>query len=242
MMNSSGFKIDGLKARAFRIPTDSPEADGTFAWDSTTLVLVQASAGGRTGLGYTYTDRSAVPLVEGMLAKEVVGGDPFAIPRLWAAMVGRVRNVGWRGLAATAISAVDTALWDLKARLLDLPLATLMGQARERVPIYGSGGFTSYPLARLEEQLGRWVHEDGCRWVKMKVGTDPDADMARAEHARAAIGDAGLFVDANGAYSRKQALLFAERYAALGVLWFEEPVSSDDLDGLRLLRDRGRPG
>src|SRR5207253_167170 len=124
------------------------------------------------------------------------------------------------------------------ARRHDAPLASLLGPARSSVPAYGSGGFTSYDESRLAGQLGDWV-EAGLTRVKMKVGRDPGADEGRVRTARRAIGEAAeLFVDANGAYGRKQALAFAARYSDLGVRWFEEPVSSDDLEGLRLLRDR----
>ena len=231
--------IDRITASALRIPTDAPEADGTFAWDHTTIVIVEALAGGRTGLGYSYTGAAAANLIEDVLAPRLIGETSFAIPRAWERMVSAVRNLGRQGLCATAISAVDVALWDLKARLMEVPLVRLLGAARDAVPIYGSGGFTSYSLERAAEQLGNWVAQDGCRYVKMKVGSDPDRDLERAQAARAAIDGAELFVDANGAYTCKQALGFAERYAALGVTWFEEPVSSDDLAGLRLMRDRG---
>ncbi|MFC4174754.1 enolase C-terminal domain-like protein [Microvirga sp. GCM10011540] len=230
--------IEEVAARAYRIPTDAPEADGTFAWERTTLVTVEIAAGGRTGLGYTYSTLAAVPLIASTLAPVLMQEDAFAIPRLWQAMVAQMRNLGSRGIAATAISAVDVALWDLKARLLGIPLAQLFGQARDEVPVYGSGGFTTYSHDRLKEQLGRWVHEDGCRFVKMKIGSEPRKDMDRMTLAKEAIGDAALMIDANGAFDRKEALMFAERAADLGVIWFEEPVSSDDLDGLRLLRDR----
>jgi hypothetical protein len=153
-----------------------------------------------------------------------------------------VRNLGWRGASACAISAVDVALWDLRARLLNVPLPRLLGQARDKVAIYSSGGSTSYSLRRLQEQLGQWVEQDGCAWVKMKVGALPENDVARVRAARAAIGKAGLYVDANGAYARKQALRFAHEFAQFGVCWFEEPVSSDDLEGLRLIRDRAPRG
>jgi L-alanine-DL-glutamate epimerase-like enolase superfamily enzyme len=157
-------------------------------------------------------------------------------------MVQVIRNLGRPGIASMAISAVDNALWDLKAKLLDVPLVKLLGAGRASVPIYGSGGFTSYPLARLQEQLGGWVAR-GIARVKMKIGTHPADDLERVRAARQAIGPhAELFVDANGAYSRKQALAFAEKFAELGVAWFEEPVSSDDLEGLRLLRDRAPAG
>jgi len=231
-------RISSVNATAYTIPTDAPEADGTFAWDRTTLVAVEITAGGRTGLGYTYSDPSLPALIHGALSPVLVGQDATAISALWEAMLRRVRNLGSRGLCATAVSAVDVALWDLKARLLGQPLALLFGAARATVPIYGSGGFTSYDDARLEKQLAGWVEQAGCRWVKMKIGSDPARDADRVATARRAIGKAGLFVDANGAYTRKQALSFAERFAEQDVLWFEEPVSSDDLAGLRLMRDR----
>lgn len=236
--------IERVAARAFTVPTDAPEADGTFAWHETTLVLVEAAAGGEVGLGYSYTHATAAGLIGRALAPVVAGGNAFAVPRHWEAMVAAVRNIGWRGLAATAISAVDSALWDLKARLLGVPLASLLGQAREAVPIYGSGGFTTYSGERLREQLGGWARELGCRWVKMKIGSEPERDLDRARAALGALEGTGaeLMVDANGAFGRKQALWFAERFAHMGVTWFEEPVSSDDLEGLRLLRDRGPAG
>lgn len=230
--------IASVRAHAYKIPTDSPEADGTFAWSSTTLVVVEIGAGGQTGLGYTYTDASAAALIRDTLAEVLLhahAGDVRALThRLWQ----RVRNIGRSGLCATAISALDFALWDLNARLLGVPLVRLIGGAlRERVPIYGSGGFTSYDDAKLREQLAHWVDVDGCAAVKMKVGTHPERDPRRVVAAREAIGDAALFVDANGALTVNGALQCAERFAEQGVAWFEEPVSSDDLDGMRRVRD-----
>jgi L-alanine-DL-glutamate epimerase-like enolase superfamily enzyme len=234
----SAARIDSIEARAYSVPTDAPEADGTFAWERTTLVLVEVSAGGESGLGYTYASAATVQIVQNTLAPVVLHEDAFAIPKLWKAMIGAVRNVGWRGVCANAIAAVDIALWDVKARLLGISLARLFGTARQSVAIYGSGGFTTYSDERLAHQLGGWVQEDGCRSVKMKIGAEPERDFERMEAAREAIGQAGLMIDANGALTRKQALAVAERAAALGVIWFEEPVSSDDLDGLRDIRNR----
>jgi L-alanine-DL-glutamate epimerase-like enolase superfamily enzyme len=241
-MQGRGPKIEQIEAHAFRIPTDAPEADGTIAWNSTTLIVVTITAGGVAGLGYTYSGSSVPAIVTDTLVPILIGQDAFGIPRLWRQMVAAVRNLGWRGLCASAISAVDVALWDLKARLLGLPLASLLGESRGAVPIYGSGGFTSYTLERLRTQLAGWVENEGCRWVKMKVGTAPQEDCHRVEAARKAIGEAGLFVDANGAYDVKQALAFSGRFVELGVSWFEEPVPSDDLEGLALLRQRAPAG
>jgi L-alanine-DL-glutamate epimerase-like enolase superfamily enzyme len=234
--------IETVRARAYAIPTDAPEADGTFAWDKTTLVVATVAAGGETGLGYTYAHEADAGLINATLGPLLEGGDALDIPGLGAKLWGHVRNVGRGGLAATAISALDAALWDLKARLLGLPLARLLGLAREEVPLYGSGGFTSYSDAQLQEQLGAWVSRDGCRAVKMKIGTDPARDPARMGVARAAIGDADLFIDANGAFTPKRAVAIAEAAAEYGVRWFEEPVTSDDLPGLRLVRERAPAG
>lgn len=234
--------IRKLDISVYRIPTDAPESDGTFEWNATTMVLVHAHAGDKRGLGYTYASRAAASLIGDLLKEAVVGRDAFDVAASWHAMVHAIRNQGRPGIASTAIAAVDTALWDLKARLLGLPLVELLGAVRERVAIYGSGGFTSYSNERLREQLGGWARS-GIARVKMKIGRVPDADIARVAAAREAIGPAvELFVDANGAYGRKQALAFADAFAPYGVSWFEEPVSSDDLDGLRLLRDRAPAG
>ncbi|MEJ7793662.1 MAG: enolase C-terminal domain-like protein [Gaiellaceae bacterium] len=230
--------VERVAASAYTIPTDRPESDGTFEWDETTIVVVEVEAGGARGLGFSYTDESAAGVIERRLGPCVVGLAAMDVPTAWAAMVAAVRNIGLAGIASTAISAVDVALWDLKARLLELPLVSLLGAARESVPIYASGGFTSYDLDELGEQLWGWV-DDGIDQVKIKVGRSPRDDVARVRAARRAIGpDVALFVDANGAYAAKEALGRADEFARLGVSWFEEPVSSDDLDGLRLLRER----
>jgi L-alanine-DL-glutamate epimerase-like enolase superfamily enzyme len=235
--------IEQLEAAAYRIPTDAPEADGTLAWDSTTLVLVRVAAQGVWGCGYSYTDAAAGGLIQGTLADIVLGRDAMAVPGIWEAMVAALRNLGRPGLCSSAVAAVDTALWDLKARLLGVPLADLLGSCREPVPVYGSGGFTSYSMERLLRQMADWVSA-GIPRVKMKVGAHPGDDVNRVTAVRKAIGtDAALYVDANGAYARKQALEIAVHFREqAGVSWFEEPVSSDDLAGLRLLRDRVPPG
>jgi L-alanine-DL-glutamate epimerase-like enolase superfamily enzyme len=238
----TGAEVERLDVTAYRIPTDRPESDGTYAWDATTLVIVHASAGGHEGVGYGYADAATARLIQDSLADVVRGRDALDVPAAWGAMLHAVRNLGRPGICAMAVSAVDAALWDLKAKLIDLPLFKLLGAARGAVPVYGNGGFTSYSIDELKEQLGGWA-EEGIGRVKMKVGTRPGDDIDRVCAAREAIGpEVELFVDANGAYSRKQALAFAEEFAEIGVKWFEEPVSADDLDELRLLRDRGPAG
>lgn len=234
--------IDDVRVAAFTVPTETPEADGTLDWDATTIVLVEISAGGKTGLGYTYADVAAAKLIDHLLAPRIKGGDAMAIGRLWQTMGIAVRNLGRSGITAMGIAGVDNALWDLKAKLLGVSVAGLLGAVRTEVEAYGSGGFTSYSEKQLLDQMTGWA-ASGLRAVKMKIGRDACADVGRVQSVRKAIGNGvRLFVDANGAYTRKQALEQAKLFADMRVSWFEEPVSSDDLEGLRLIRDSGPAG
>lgn len=235
-------KINKIEARAFKIPTDRPESDGTLEWDSTTLVVAWVHAGAMRGIGYSYTHAAAVRLITDTLSGMIVGKDCFDLPACWNAMVGSIRNLGTSAVCMMAVSAVDAALWDLKAKCMKIPLAALLGRARKKLPVYGSGGFTSYTLDELKGQLAYWAAE-GIPRVKMKIGRDPDDDPYRVKAAREAIGEnAELFVDANGAYSRKQALYMAELMADMDVSWFEEPVHHLDTKGLNFIRDRSPSG
>ncbi|MFZ0832663.1 MAG: enolase C-terminal domain-like protein, partial [Mycobacterium sp.] len=241
-MTSAG--IDGLDVAAYTVDTPEPEADGTLKWDSTTAVVVQARAGEATGLGWTYSSAAAAAVIRAELAGVVTGRDPFDIAGSWEAMHRHCRNIGTRGLVMQALSAVDIALWDLKARLCEQPLSTLLGQARPTVPIYGSGGFTTLDDAQLGEQVEFW-HDVGCTAMKIKIGQDWGAntvrDLERVRRLRELAGDdVALMVDANGGYSVAQARRVGAALDDLGVVWFEEPVSSDDVDGLRVVRNAVR--
>jgi len=238
--------IDEVTAAVYQVPTDRPEADGTLTWDKTTLITARVTAGGTSGLGYTYASGACKPLIEGELADAVAGRSVLDTGAAWQAMVRAVRNLGRPGLVSCAISAVDTALWDLKAKLLDLPVSGLLGQVRKAVPVYGSGGFTTYDEAAARAQLEHWTGDLKIPRAKIKIGeswgTDERRDLARIAFARSVIGqDAELYVDANGGYTRKQAIRMAHAMAEHDVTWFEEPVSSDDLDGLREVRDQVAP-
>ena len=236
-------KIERLEVGVYQIATDQPESDGTLKWDHTDAVVVHVTAGGTTGLGWSYAPQAAAKLIDSILRTAVEGQSAMAIEGAWQRMNHQLRNAGRPGAGMMAVAAVDVALWDLKAKLLGISLVDLFGAVRDAVDVYGSGGFTSYTEKRLAEQLGGWAAE-GIARVKMKVGRDPAADVQRAGVARKAIGEkVELFVDANGGYTRKQAIAMAQRFASeYGVCWFEEPRPSDDLEGLRLLAIAGRPG
>jgi L-alanine-DL-glutamate epimerase-like enolase superfamily enzyme len=236
-------KLTGLRAAAYTIPTPEAESDGTLEWAATTLVAVTAEAADQTGLGWTYAASAAVDVVTGVLAPPLLGRDAMDVPGCFVAMRRCARNVLVPGLVTAAISAVDVALWDLKARLLGLSLTELLGRVREAVPIYGSGGFTSLDDDRLRAQLDGWVRGAGIPRVKIKIGeqwgTAERRDLHRIALAREVIGpDTELYVDANGGYTAKQAVRVGRAAADLDVRWFEEPVSSDDLAGLALVRSR----
>lgn len=240
--DGGGPQVDRLEVGAWTIPTEAPESDGTLRWESTTIIVVQLHAGGQVGMGYTYGHAAVAEVVHGKLRPRIEGADAFAVRRVWHDMRHAVRNLGRPGLASYAIAAVDVALWDLSARLLGIPLVDRLGLAREAAPIYGSGGFTSLSDPDLQAQLLGWV-EQGIPAVKLKVGRDPQRDPERVALVREAVGpDVGVMVDGNGAYRRKQALWAAERFGDEGVVWFEEPVSSEDLEGLRLLCERAPAG
>jgi len=238
--------VERLQVLGYEVPVDGPagwESDGTLRWDSTTIIMVLASAGGQTGVGYTYGDAAVAQMIDSKLAGVALGSDALTPPATWYSMFAQLRNTGRPGAGAMAVSAVDIALWDLRARVLGRPLFQTLPAFHDQVPVYGSGGFTNYPLDRLARQLAGWV-EQGIPRVKMKTSRHPGDDPARLAAARKAIGDEPqLFTDANGAYSRKEALAWARRFRDdFGVTWLEEPVSSEDVEGLALLRAAGPPG
>lgn len=230
--------VESVKVSAYKIPTDAPEADGTIRWNSTTLVLVEIEAGGKTGIGYTYADESAARFIHSTLIALVLHKNALDIQGITDCLTRQIRNSGVCGIAMMAVSAVDNALWDLKAKLFDLPLCKLLGQVKETMLVYGSGGFTSYNKKQLQQQFAGWS-ERGIRYMKMKIGTHPDEDLRRVQEAREGMpADAQLMIDANGAYTAKQALQKAGEMLPYNITWFEEPVSSDDLEGLRFIRER----
>lgn len=238
--------IEALRAAAYTVPTDVPEADGTLTWNATTTVVCQVEAAGVTGLGYTYCDQACVPLIEHTLAPLIIGREVFDIPGSWVAMQRAIRNIGWPGMASCCLSAVETALYDLKAKVLDRALVTLFGRVRAAVPIYGSGGFTSYDDSQTRRQVQRWVDDLGITRVKLKIGeswgSDVRRDLRRVALVRQMAGErAEVYVDANGGYTVGQAVRVGRMLADHGVTWFEEPVSSDHLDGLREIRSQIDP-
>jgi L-alanine-DL-glutamate epimerase-like enolase superfamily enzyme len=237
-------KVDAVRTAVYRFPTGRPEGDGTLTWDATTAVVVEIDAAGVTGLGWTYSTAAAAAVIDDHLTDIVMSRSAMDVSELWQDMVRACRNLGRPGIVSQAIAAVDIALWDLKAHLLELPLHRLFGQVRDSVPVYGSGGFTSMSDDELRDQIADWGAA-GCDGMKIKVGQDwganPARDIERVELLKSlAPSGTTLMVDANGGYTPGQAARLGEAFDWLGVTWFEEPVSSDDLGTLASLRQRLR--
>lgn len=233
--------VTALYVSAYTIPASSPEADGTIEWNNTTLILVEISAGDKTGIGYTYANEATAIVIDKMLKKIVINANALDSSFINNKMIAAVRNDGQTGIAMMAVSAVDNALWDLKAKLFDVPLCNLLGKAKSSMLIYGSGGFTSYNKKQLQQQLSGWI-EEGIQHVKIKIGAHPEDDVQRVKEARTAIGKTvALFVDANGAYTVKQAIEKSYQFTAYNISWFEEPVTSDNLEGLQFIHEHVQP-
>lgn len=231
-------RIEKIEAHAYKIPTDRPESDGTFTWNATTIAIAFVHAAGKKGIGYSYTSAGAVPVIRDELAPRIEGADAFETGRCWMILKNAVRNLGRAGIAKMAAAAVIAAIWDLKGKLLDLSLAAMLGACRNGIPVYGSGGFTSYTLEELAAQMGGWANE-GIKMVKMKIGRDPNADPERIHTVRDAVGPGvQVFVDANEAFDRKTALAIVDDLVHDKVTWYEQPIHHLDFDGMRLIRDR----
>jgi L-alanine-DL-glutamate epimerase-like enolase superfamily enzyme len=233
--------IESVTAATYEIATDSPEADGTLSWDKTTVVTATVTAGGRQGLGWTYAAGAAAAVIDGLLSGVVTGRSATDPRGANVAMSKAVRNAGRPGVAGTAISAIDVALWDLHAKLLDVPLHRALGGPATPVTAYGSGGFTTYDDRQTTDQVCDWLERCGVPAVKIKIGESwgsrPERDVSRVELVSGLVGDScEVFVDANGGYSVGQAIRMGRRFTELGVTWFEEPVSSDDPAGLGAVR------
>lgn len=234
--------ISSVSILLFEIPCEYPESDGTYQWSSTTLIVIILEAENKKGMGYTYGDASVFSLLKDNFAPQLKNTNPFDNTHTICKLAASARNAGLPGIASHALSAADIALWDLKAKILKVPLCKLWGVSKEKITAYGSGGFTSYNEEQTATQFEGW-QKQGIFQFKMKVGRYPEQDIKRVKSARKIIGpEAKLFVDANGAYDLRQALEMAEKFNECEISWFEEPVSADNTAGLNFIRNKTPPG
>ena len=232
-------KITDVKTTVLSVPHLSGFKDATIRHmvqgRSQCFVHIMTDEG-LQGLGLGGGAQAAREVIERTLKPILVGQNPLHIEKIWDDLFWAVRGVGRKGLAFCAISAVDVALWDLKAKFFEVPLYQLLGPYTEVVPIYGSGGWTHFNLDELLAEQSGYV-ERGMKSVKMKVGKDfgqsEQEDIQRLAAIREAVGDdIEILIDANNGYYAKQAIRMAKAFEPYRVGWFEEPVLADDIEGL----------
>lgn len=216
-------------------------ADATRAVDKIGMLVVRVTTDqGLEGIGVTYNEtggEATKVLIEKVMAPELIGRDPLANEVIWNEMAQYLRGVGRKGLMFCALSAIDIALWDLKGKIVNLPLYRLWGGTETHIPVYGSGGWTSYTDEELVEEVKRMVGM-GYSTIKFKVGygggKKPLRDVQRVQKVRDAIGpDIGILLDANNCWDAATAVQFANRVKDCNIDLLEEPVFADDIYGLQ---------
>lgn len=225
-----------------RVPSGIADATRTVEVLGFALVRIRTDQG-LEGFGLTYHEvggEATRELIRCSIAPRLLGRDPLDTEVLWNEMFHYLRGVGRKGLAFGALSAIDIALWDLKGKIAGLPVYRLLGGGRSRVPVYASGGWTSYSDEKLVEEMTGFVAQ-GYDTIKFKVGyaggTAINRDVARVRKVREAVGpDVRLLVDANNAFDAATAIQLANRIGDFDIHLFEEPVLADDLRGLARFR------
>ena len=241
--------IESIRSDVYSVPLPIPLTDSTHGvMGSFELVTVRVrDADGAEGLGYTYAVNSGGAafhvMIEGYLAPVLVGRDADATEKLWQQMWWALHYAGRGGHATSAISAVDIALWDLKACRVGLPLWRLFGGYDPRVPVYAGGIDLELSVEELLAQADGF-QEDGFRAIKMKVGRARlREDVERVRRMREHLGDDfPLMADANMKWSADEAIRAARALRELDLVWLEEPTIPDDVAGhARIIRDGGVP-
>lgn len=227
--------VRGFRTRHLSVPLRERMVNGTFAFEALEHVLLELDVGEATGIGYAFAfERRQAEAIRTMvvdLAEALVGSRVDKLRETWQRLWNRITYVGQAGPPVMALSAIDTALWDLLAQAAELPLYRLLGAARSSLPVYVTGGWLGVSKAGLvEEALA--VRERGIPRFKLKVGQeDWRADLDRIAHLRERVPDLELMVDANQAWSVPVAISAGRALAELGVAWLEEPVAAADLEG-----------
>lgn len=224
-------KITNVYTEKYRWPKAKPIANGkhTYTHNDLNLLVIETDEG-ITGYGCSW----AIEFAESM-GKAILGQDPLNNEKLWQ-MTYVPKFIGRRGTSCKTVSAIDIALWDIKAKAANMPLYRLLGGAREKIPCYVAGGYYAQGKgirelqAEMEEYLSWGVHA-----VKMKVGgVSMEEDRARVKAVREVIGpETTLMLDANCAYKFFEAIRFARMVEEFDPYWLEEPVDADDYDGYK---------
>ena len=233
-----------VKARAWAcdIPVLQPRTDAVQSFVSQETILVEVTTEqGTTGRGYAYTigagGTAVVALLRDYLVDKLIGLDAAEPEAIWHHLFSQSRSLMVGPVTTLALAAIDTAVWDVRAKTLGVPLCELAGGAQKSVPIYDTeGGWLHLSLDELAANAAEAVAA-GRRGVKVKVGK-PDAsqDVERLRVVRDAIGPAtALMVDANQSFTRDEAVRRAHLYEPFDLTWLEEPLAADDVEGHALL-------
>ncbi|MCI9296256.1 MAG: mandelate racemase/muconate lactonizing enzyme family protein [Lachnospiraceae bacterium] len=232
--------IKDVKVHLVSMPVKGGFADATRKVESIGYTIVKITTeDGVEGFGVTYHEvggEATKLLIEKNIAPRIMDKDPFETEVIWQDLVQYLRGVGRKGLMFCALSAVDIALWDIKGKILDMPLYRLFGGNQTKVPVYGSGGWTSYTDEELVEEM-KMIVSRGYQMVKFKVGYDggrkPLRDVERVRKVRDAVGpDVEIMLDANNCWDAATGARFANMVKDYNILFLEEPVYADDIPGL----------
>lgn len=240
-------RVVGIKLSSVVMPLHAPISDAKVLagrqkpmTEVTFLFAEIKTEQGFEGIGYSYSKRAggrAQYRHACDIADSLLGEDPSDIARIWEKLVWAGASVGRSGLSTQAIAAFDVALWDLKARRANLPLAKLLGAHRDSVRCYNtSSGFLSSPIEEVREKITESL-EFGIGAVKLKVGQpDPMIDLQRIEQVREHIGgNVPLAIDANQQWDRTTALRFGRIVEQFNLTWIEEPLDAYDFEGHAML-------
>lgn len=232
--------IEEVQVHLVAAPVAGNLADATRKVESIGYTIVRVrTRDGVEGVGVTYHEvggEATKVLIDTAIAPRLVGRDPFDTEVLWNEFFAYLRGVGRKGLTFGALSAVDIALWDIKGKSLGLPLYKLFGGGRTSVPVYASGGWTSYSDEQLIDEAERMI-DRGYSMLKVKVGveggTNPNRDLVRVRKLRDSLGpDVRILLDANNCWDAATATRFANRVGEYDPFLLEEPVFADDIPGL----------
>ncbi|WP_102348929.1 mandelate racemase/muconate lactonizing enzyme family protein [Bacillus sp. Marseille-P3661] len=235
-------KITNIDVVNLKYNVDAPYgmSRGLITSRGSTLVIVKTDEG-LIGLGETWGGGS--PSVEHVkqVSSFFINKDPFDRELLFKKSMNSLYHLGHGGLHIAALSGIDMALWDIIGKACNKPIAKLLGgQSRNKIMAYASTGYLSETSStkELANQI-EYAMEQGFKAVKIKIGVNPEFDRERVKLTRQIAGDDVLIlVDANGNYKRDSALKCAKLIEDFNIHWFEEPVSPEDIEGFRYLKDR----
>ncbi len=231
-------KITALRTQLVQLPIEKPIATAIHSIDSVGCVLLSLETDqGLVGESYVFTInalrlRVFDEMING-LEHQVIGRNPHYVSAIWQNIWNEINPTGHKGVTISALSAIDTACWDLIGKSANKPLHHLFGACRDRVKTYASGGlWLSQSIEELQTDAHRFI-EQGFRAMKIRVGsTDMNTDVQRVKAVRECIGDdIELLADANQALNVKQAIRLGRALEPYNLAWLEEPVAAYDLRG-----------